>query len=127
MKFMTVIKGPEFDEQQPTADGCGRPPQALIDAINAFGQEAKEAGVFVEWGGLEPTAQGVRVRSSKGKLALTDGPFTEAKEVIGGFAIYDVASREEALEWARRFMDLHVKHWPEWEGEVEVRRVMFED
>ena len=118
MKFMNIIKGPELAED---------PPQALIDAINAFGQEAKDAGVFVEWGGLQPTADGIRVHSAKGKLSVTDGPFTEAKEVIGGFAVYNVASREEALEWARRFMELHVKHWPEWEGHVEVRGMMFED
>jgi hypothetical protein len=118
MKFMTIIKGPELTED---------PPQALIDAINAFGQEAKAAGVFVEWGGLQPTAEGSRVSISKGKLVVTDGPFTEAKEVIGGFAVYNVASKEEAMEWARRFMELHVKHWPEWEGEVEVRGIMFED
>ena len=118
MKFMTVIKGPELAEA---------PPQALMDAIDTFGKDAKAAGVFVEWGGLQPTSEGSRVRSSNGKLAVTDGPFTESKEVIGGYAIYEVASKEEAMEWARRFMALHAEHWPEWEGEVEVRGLMFEE
>ena len=77
--------------------------------------------VFVEWGGLKPTADGTRVRISKGKLVVTDGPFTEAKEVIGGYAVYNVASKAEAIDWTRRFLDLHIKHWPKWECEVEVR------
>jgi hypothetical protein len=58
---------------------------------------------------------------SKGKLHVTDGPFTEAKEVIGGFAIIEAASREQALDVARQFMDLHRVHWPAFEGECEVR------
>lgn len=112
MKFMTIVKGPEL---------TGPPPQALIDGIMALGQEAKDAGVFVDWGGLKPTAQGARARIANGRITVTDGPFAEAKEVIGGFTTYDVASKEEALEWTRRFLELHVKHFPEWEGEVEIR------
>ena len=114
MKFMTIVKCPEVQQD---------PPAALIDAIMALGEEAKKAGVFVDWGGLKPTADGARVRITKGKLTFTDGPFTEAKEVIGGFTTYDVASKEEALEWVRRFMDLHREHWPEWEGETELRQM----
>ena len=117
MKFMTIVKGPELTQE---------PPAALIDGIVALGQEAKDAGVFVEWGGLKPTATATRARISGGKLTFTDGPFTEAKEVIGGFTIYDVASKEAALEWVRRFMELHLKHWPQWEGETELRP-MFEE
>jgi hypothetical protein len=118
MKYMMIIKGPELTEP---------PPQGLIDAINTFGGEAKDAGVFVEWGGLESTSKGSRVSISKGRLVVTDGPFTETKEVIGGYAVYNVASKEEAMDWARRFMDLHVKHWPKWEGQLEVRGMMFEE
>jgi hypothetical protein len=76
-------------------------------------------------GGLRPTVQGARVRISDGKLSVTDGPFTEAKEVIGGFAQFELKSREEAIESAVRFMELHRKHWPGWEGETEIR-VMYE-
>jgi hypothetical protein len=61
------------------------------------------------------------VRLSRGKLKVTDGPFSQAKEVVGGYALVDVASNEEARELARQFMDLHRIHWPEFEAECEVR------
>ena len=76
-----------------------------------------------ETAGLRPTAEGFRVRLSKGQLKLTDGPFTEAKEVVGGYAIVEVASREEAENVAREFMELHRVHWPSFEGESEVRQI----
>ena len=75
-------------------------------------------------GGLGPTSAGLKVRQSAGKLTVTDGPFTEAKEVIGGYAVYDVASRDELMKWTMRFMDLHRQHWPGWEGECEVREML---
>jgi hypothetical protein len=114
MKFMTLVKG---------AENAGPPPQALMDAIGRLGMEAGQSGVMVDMGGLLPSAVGVRVRVAKGKLTITDGPFTEAKEVVGGFAIYSVGSREEAIEWTRRFMEVHREHWPEWEGETELRQI----
>ena len=114
MKFMTLVKG---------AENAGPPPQALIDAIGRLGMEAGQSGVVVDMGGLMPTAVGARVRVAKGKVTITDGPFTEAKEVVGGFAIYNVGSREEAIEWTRRFMELHREHWPGWEGETELRQI----
>jgi hypothetical protein len=117
MKFMTIVKGKDFS---------GMPPQELLDGIVALGEEAKQAGAFVSWGGLQPTSAGARARISGGKLTITDGPFTESKEVIGGFTIYDVASLDEAKEWVRRFMELHLEHFPEWEGETEIRP-MFEE
>ena len=80
---------------------------------------------MVSFGGLKPTSDGARIRSSKGKLVTTDGPFTEAKEVIGGFSIFNLASKEEALKEARKFMELHRIHWPSWEGEIEIR-LMYE-
>jgi hypothetical protein len=85
--------------------------------------EQAKAGIFVSAGGLKPTAQGARVRITGGKLKVSDGPFTEAKEVIGGFAIINAASKKEAIESARQFMQLHIQHWPEWEGECEVREM----
>ncbi len=117
MKFMTIVKCPEKMMD---------PPKALIDGIMALGEEAKQAGVFVDWGGLKPTSAGARARIAKGRLTITDGPFTEAKEVIGGFTTYDVASKEEAMVWVRRFMELHLKHFPGWEGELELRQ-MYEE
>jgi hypothetical protein len=115
MRFMTLVK---------SAEGAGFPPKALMDGIAKLGQEAAQAGVLVETGGLLPSATGARVRVVKGKLQVIDGPFTEAKELVGGYAVYEVKSKEEAIEWTRRFMELHKEHWPEWEGETEIRQIM---
>ena len=115
MKFMTLVK---------SAENAGPPPQALMDAIARLGMEAGQSGVMVEMGGLLPSAVvAARVRVAKGKLTITDGPFTEAKEVVGGYAVYRVGSRQEAIEWTRRFMELHREHWPGWEGETELRQI----
>jgi hypothetical protein len=95
-----------------------------MEAIAKLGEEAAKAGVFVEMGGLLPTAMGARLRLSGGKLTVTDGPFSEAKEVIGGYAVYSVKTKQEAIEWATRFMNLHKQHWPGWEGETELRQLM---
>jgi hypothetical protein len=116
MRFMIVVKSAE--------QACPIPP-ALMEAIGKLGAEATRAGALVETGGLLPTAVGMRVRLAAGKLLVTDGPFAESKEVIGGFAVYNVKSKEEALEWTTRFMQLHKEHWPGWEGEAEIRQ-MFE-
>jgi len=119
MRYMLIVKGDE------NFASSGPPPAALIEAIGRLGEEATKAGKMVSFGGLKPTAQGARVRISKGKLVTTDGPFTEAKEVIGGFSIFNLASKEEALDEAHKFMELHRIHWPSWEGETEVR-LMYE-
>jgi hypothetical protein len=112
MKFMTIVK---------SAEKYGPPPKQLLDAIYALAEEGKRKGVFLGTGGLGPTASGARVRLDGGELRVTDGPFSEAKEVVGGYAIFDLKDKAEAVEWARRFMDLHRKHWPVFEGECEVR------
>jgi hypothetical protein len=65
----------------------------------------------------------VSVRSRLGKITVTDGPFVETKEIVGGYALMEMKSKAEALEYARKFMDLHLKHWPDFEGECEVRPV----
>ncbi len=96
-------------------------PQALMDAMGEFVGEGFKSGVLKDTAGLRGTAEGFRVRSSKNRLKVTDGPFTEAKEIVGGYAMVEVASREQALKVARDFMELHRKHWPEFEGECEVR------
>jgi len=114
MKFMMMVKASEQ---------AGPPPMALMQAIGQLGEEAVKAGVLVEMGGLLPTAMGVRVRASKGKVSVMDGPFSEAKEVVGGYAVYELPSRAEAIQWCRRFMELHVQHWPEFEGESEIRQI----
>jgi hypothetical protein len=114
LRFMTMVK---------SAERSGPPPQSLMEAIAKLGIEAGKAGVLVETGGLMPTGTGARVRLAKGRLTVTDGPFTEAKEVIGGYAVYDVKSKAEAIEWTTRFMQLHKEHWPGWEGETEIRQI----
>jgi hypothetical protein len=116
MRFIIMVKSPE----NPAA---GPPPQKLMQAIGELGQEAAKAGVFVETGGLLPSAMGARMRLASGQITVTDGPFAEAKEVFGGYAIYKVASKAEAIAWTRRFMDLHKQHWPGWEGECEIRQL----
>ena len=111
MRYMTIVTGPEG----------AVPPKALWDAIDKLGIEGTKDGSMLGFGGLTPSGDGVRVRISKGKLVVTDGPFTEAKEVIGGFAIFEYASKAAALEQARTFMELHIRLWPGWEGTCEVR------
>jgi hypothetical protein len=114
MRFMMIVKH---------AEKQGPPPQQLMDAIAQLAEEATKAGTMVGSGGLGPTAQGARVRLSGGQVTVTDGPFTEAKEVVGGYAQFELTSKEEAIESAVRFMELHKRYWPEWEGETEVRQM----
>jgi len=116
MPFLSIIK---------TAENQGPPPAALLEAMDKFvAQELKDRAVL-QTGGLAPSAAGFKIRMKGGKLIVTDGPFTEAKEVVGGYAVLAAATRQDALAAARRFMDLHVRHWPAWEGECEVREVVF--
>ena len=114
MKFMIMIKSKE---------NIGPPPKALMDAIANAGEEAMKAGTLVQIGGLGPTAMASRVQLRRGALNVTDGPFTEAKEVVGGFAVWDVKSKDDAVKAAVDFMELHKKHWPDFEGEAEVRQL----
>ena len=114
MRFMMIVKH---------AEKQGPPPKQLMDAIAKLAEEAAKAGTMLGSGGLGPTALGARVRLSGGQVNVTDGPFTEAKEVVGGYAQFELKSKEEAIESAVRFMELHKKHWPGWEGETEVRQM----
>jgi hypothetical protein len=115
MRFMMIVKH---------AEKQGLPPKELMDAIAKLAEDEAKQGKMVGTGGLAPTAQGARVRLSGGKLTATDGPFTEAKEVVGGYAQFELKSKAEAVESAIRFMELHKKHWPGWEGETEVRQMV---
>ena len=96
-------------------------PPDLETAMGTFIGDAMKRGVLLDTAGLKPTTEGVRVRSENRKLQVTDGPFTESKEVIGGYAMIEAKSRAEAIEFAREFMELHRVHWPEFTGECEVR------
>ena len=99
------------------------PPPELFEAIMKLGGEATEAGVLLDTAGLLPSANGARVSLAEGKLTVTDGPFTESKELIS-YALYDVRSRDEAIEWASRFARLHRDLWPGWEGHTDILQVM---
>src|SRR5262249_42615831 len=99
------------------------PPQALLDALAKNRQEAKQAGALVAIGGLFPSTSGARVRLSGGTLSVTDGPFTETKELVGGYSVYDVKTKQEAIDWTYRVMRLFAEHWPAGECEAEIRQV----
>lgn len=116
MRYMMIVKH---------AERQGPPPKELMDAIAKLAEEAAKAGTILGNGGLGPTAQGARVRLSGGRVTVTDGPFAESKEIIGGYAQFEMKSKQEAIESAVQFMELHKKYWPGWEGETEVRQ-MFE-
>lgn len=98
-----------------------RPSEQLMADMGKLMEEMTREGKLIDTAGLMPTAKGARVRLSKGKLSVIDGPFTEAKEVIGGYALLEAASMEEAVELAKRFLKVH---GDEWEVECEVRALM---
>jgi hypothetical protein len=114
MKFLMMIKHVEAPQGV-------QPPQSLQDAMGEFVNEGFTKGWLKETAGLKRTSEATRIRSKGGKLTVTDGPFTEAKEIVGGFAIVETKTREEAMEIASRFMELHRIHIPDFECESEVR------
>jgi hypothetical protein len=115
MRFMMFVKH---------AENSGAPPKELMDAIAKLSEEAVKAGTLQGSGGLAPIAQSTRVRLTGGEIKVLDGPFTEAKEVVGGYAQFELKSKQEAIEGALHFMELHRKHWPGWEGETEIRQIL---
>ena len=118
MRFMMMIKADKDYE-------AGMPPNPeLLAAIGKFTADMVKAGVLVNTGGLLPSSNGARVHVSRGKLSVTDGPFAETKELIGGYAIVDTASREEAIQLGKRFMELHAAILgPSYDGECEIRQL----
>jgi hypothetical protein len=118
MKFMMLIKHPgDYDIKDV--------PPALFPAMDEFIKTIADKGAFIDGAGLKPLKNATRVRLSGGKVNVIDGPFSEAKEVVGGYSIIEAKSQADAVEIARRFMELHRIHWPGFEGESEVRP--FED
>jgi hypothetical protein len=98
------------------------PPPELMDAIMRLGAEATNAGALLDTAGLYPSSAGAQVTLAGGKISVTDGPFAEAKELIS-YALYQVRSKEEAVEWASRFLKLHRDLWEGWEGDADVLQV----
>ena len=116
MRYLSIIRAAE---QQ------GEPPQGLMQAIDQYVTRSLQDGTVVSTGGLAVSAAGIRVRIQGGRLKVTDGPFTESKEVIGGYAVIAAATREDAIRSTTEFMRLHLEHWPGWEGECELRELVF--
>ena len=116
MKFMMLVTGDKDYE-------AGKPPNPeLMSAVAELAEKQAKAGRMVDSGGLLPSSQGARVRVSGGKLTVKDGPFAEAKEVIGGYAVLEYDTMDEAVAGAREFMQLHARILgPSYEGTCEVR------
>lgn len=102
MRYMMMIKGnADYEAGLP-------PPQAVMEGMAKLTQEMIRSGQLVDSGGLSPSSQGLRIRLDSGKRSVIDGPFAEAKEVVGGYAIVEARSRYEALALAQRVIDIHV-------------------
>lgn len=112
MRFLSFVRVNE--------NGGRKPSEELRADMGRLIGEMREAGVLLDTAGLRPTSEGKRVRLSRGSQRVMDGPFTETKEVIGGYAMFNAASMDEALKWTSRFLDVHGE---EWELECEVRQL----
>ncbi|MCQ4079484.1 YciI family protein [Streptomyces sp. RB6PN25] len=104
-RYLSLIR---IDEQNAPAEG---PSPELMERMGALLEEITKAGVMLDTAGLTPTSQGTRITWSGGKLSYTDGPFTESKEVVGGYAILQAKDKAEALEWTKRFLQVHEDYW----------------
>ena len=88
-----------------------------------FNDGLRATGNFLVAEALGPAQETKKISKRTGKVHVTDGPFTEAKEVLGGYAIYDLPDLDAVKAWTKRFLDLHAKHWPEFRGTVEIREM----
>src|SRR5262245_19704001 len=122
MKFMLISYATKDWE-------AGLPPDPrLMAAVAGLTKEAPKIGKLVSTGGLSPSSMGAKVRVSGGKVLVTDGPFAETKEIVGGYAMVDVASKEEAIAVARRFWQVHVDVFgPSFEGGGEIRQLFHQE
>ena len=114
MRYMMFIKHTE-DYQNKTV------PPGLYAAMGEFVGEAIKSGVMIDGAGLKPPVDGTQVKLRRGKVSVVDGPFSESKEIVGGYALVELKSKKEAIELARKFMELHRIHWPDFDGMAEVR------
>jgi hypothetical protein len=114
MRYLCFVK---MDESK------ANPPKALMDAMDQHVGEAVANGSFLDGGGLYGAKEAVEYRVRGGNLEIIDGPYAEAKEVIGGWAICRFDSEEEARAEGQKLADLHLQHWPGWEGAIEIRRI----
>jgi hypothetical protein len=118
MRFMVMVKADNDYE-------AGFPPKPeLLAAIGKLSDDMVKAGVLLESGGLLPSSKGARVRVSGGKISVTDGPFVETKELVGGYAILQAKSRDEAVELSKQFMEVHATVLgSSYDGECEIRQL----
>jgi hypothetical protein len=114
MRYMVFVK---------MREDVGQAPAGLQQAMGAEMGAAFAAGSMIDAGGLGGASAATEIRLSGGEVLTTNGPWTEATEVAGGYAILEARSREEAIEGARRVIEIHKEHWPGWEGSVEVRPI----
>jgi len=98
MRFMLLVLPKGYDTAKPGA----LPPAELVEKMGKFNESLSKAGVLLSLDGLHPPSEGARVRFAGGRATVQDGPFAEAKEVLGGYWILQVRSRAEAIEWAKR-------------------------
>ncbi|MFE9675956.1 YciI family protein [Streptomyces sp. NPDC006259] len=113
-RYLSLVR---IDETTMPADG---PSPELMERMGELIEEITKAGVMLDTAGLLPSAQGTRVHLNGGEISVTDGPFTETKEVVGGYAIMQCKDRAEAMEWAKRFLKVH---GDEWTLTLEVREI----
>jgi hypothetical protein len=112
MRFIILVKATKDSEQGVM------PSEKLLAEMGAYHEELAKAGVLVDGSGLQPSSKGWRIRYSKGQRSFVDGPFAETKELVAGYTIIDVKSRDEAIQWTRRFPNPAVDGG---EAEIEVR------
>lgn len=115
MRFVIMVKANKDSE------AGVMPEEKLIAAMAKYHEELAKAGVLLDASGLQPTSKGWRVKYSGGKHHVVDGPFTESKELIAGYTLIQVKSREEALEWTKRFPS---PFGEQADGEIEVRQLL---
>ena len=114
MKFMMIVKANKDSE-------AGKmPSEDLLAAMAKYNEELVKAGVVVDLTGLQPSSKGARVQFSGGKVTVVDGPFAETKELIAGYWLINVKSREEAIDWAKRAPN---PYGPDGEGHIEIRQL----
>ncbi len=118
MKYLSFVRSSEKYRN-------AQPPAAMMEAMGKLIEKFTKEGALVDTGGLARSREGFRMRLANGKLTTTDGPFTESKELIGGWAILKADSKAEILSLTTEFMELHRKYWPDFEGECEVRPIEF--
>ena len=124
MKYMMIVKLDGNSEDARQYEAGMPPPEHFQQAIGKLIEKMLAAGVLVGTGGLRPFADGARIQVTGGRLSVTDGPYIESKEIIGGYAILQVGSKREALQWGQEFMQLHIDILGSaWAGELEIRQM----